>query len=185
MTYDELADNLEREGMEESPEEIHGLLCGRLAGGETLDREQLLLTLIENLDSEEELVVNGLPFLAAFYQEIGLALGDGDFSFQLLLPVDQADLTLRVAALSIWCRGFLSGFGDSGIAGRTQLSEEVIEALEDLAAIGQAGFEGLAEEDDEADFFRLTEYARMAVLLIFSECHGNQRDAHSTPRQLH
>jgi uncharacterized protein YgfB (UPF0149 family) len=169
MTFEELARCLDVEGFDDSPSEIHGLLAGRIAGGERLPGEQLASALVASLSCEQELVDNALPILEALYQAIIAALESGDLSFSPLLPPDTTDLEERVLALGDWCQSFISGLGDSGLGGEQQLSDEVQNAISDLAAIAQVGFEGGGAEDDEADLFELEEYVRMAALLIFSE----------------
>ena len=56
MNYRELSALLDTEGFVESAAELHGLLCGRLACGETLDGPRLLLALEESLESEEDVI---------------------------------------------------------------------------------------------------------------------------------
>jgi uncharacterized protein YgfB (UPF0149 family) len=169
MTFEELARALEVEGFQESPSELHGMLCGRVAGRERLALEQLRGALVDSLDSEEELIDNTLTTLDKLYRGIIATLENNELSFKPLLPPDTAVLEERVLALSEWCQCFLSGLGDSGLPKRSRPSEEVMDAIKDLAAIAQAGFEGEPEEDDEADLFELEEYVRMAALMIFAE----------------
>jgi len=169
MTFEELALCLEVEGFEETPSEMHGLLCGRIAGGERLAADKLAQALVESLDSDEELVQNALIPLQQLYTSIIDAFESADLSFRALLPGDSTPLTDRVIALSDWCQYFLSGLGDSGLRGETDLSEEVKGAIGDLAAIARVGYDGDGEEDDEADLFELEEFVRMAAILIFTE----------------
>ncbi|MGD9660097.1 MAG: UPF0149 family protein [Porticoccaceae bacterium] len=169
MTFKELALCLEVEGFQETPSEMHGLLCGRIAGGERLSGNALAQALIESLDSDEELVTNALVSLEQLYISIVAAFESADLSFHALLPDDDTPLADRVMALSDWCQYFLSGLGDSGLRGEVNLSEEVKGAIGDLAAIARVGYEGGGEEDDEADLFELEEFVRMAAMLIFTE----------------
>jgi hypothetical protein len=97
------------------------------------------------------------------YQGTGLELN-------LLLPADEDDLGLRVAALAQWSEGFLVGFGTgSANTHDKDLSPGVQEALSDLAAISQ-----VATPDDDGDaeedmFEQVAEHCRMSALMIYTE----------------
>jgi len=172
MTFEELVHLLEVEGFEESPSEIHGLLAGRIAGGERLGDDALAAALVESFDSDEELVENALSSLQTLYASVIAAFERADFSFRPLLPGDDVALGDRVVALSEWCQHFLSGLGYSGLGTRAELSDETNGAIADIAAIAQVGYEGDDEEEDEVNLFELEEYVRMAAMMIFSELNG-------------
>lgn len=170
MTYEELTRCLDVEGLQETAPEVHGLICGRIAGGERLSGEALRLALTESLDSEEEVVDNAFPQLETLYSSSLGALQDSSFAFQPLLPPDSAGLEEQVEALSLWCQGFLAGLGDAGLNDDMSLSEDLVEALRDLAAIAQVGVEGeTGEEEEESDLVELQEYVRVAAILVFTE----------------
>lgn len=169
MTFDELTKLLTVEDFEESASALHGLLCGRLAGGERLASEQLRSALVQSLVSDEELIDNILGELTRLYQLTLTSLRDSDYAFSPLLPGDDTPLEGRVAALSEWTQGFLDGLVDAGLAGDSPLSEEATEALGDLVAIAHADFEGEADNSDEMDFAELTEFVRMTAIMIFAE----------------
>ncbi len=176
MTYEELNHLLVPLGALNSPAELHGLLCGKLCGGQRLSSEEWLteaLAFLDVITSEEEGLVGdtegcGQTAVARLYPAVLAQLEDPNFGFQLLLPADEADISLRAAALGEWCHGFLSGFGSAGLAADAQFSAEAAEALRDMAAIVSIG-DGVEEEDAEADFMDLMEYVRMAVLTLFDE----------------
>ena len=169
MTFEELLRLLDVEGFEETPSEIHGMLAGRVAGGERLAGDKFREALLETLDSEEELVDNALGDLQQLYDDIVAALENPDLSFQPLLPPESVALEERVLSLAQWCQCFLSGLGGAGLSDTSGLSEEAMGAIKDLAAIAQVTFEGDAEDDDETDLFELAEYVRMAAMMIFAE----------------
>ena len=172
MTFEELARLLDVEGFEESPEEIHGLLCGRVAGGERLAGEEFRTAIIETVDSEPEMVDNSVAELESLYRHIIAAFGDMDLGFRPLLPPDDRPLEDRVAALAVWCECFLSGLGEAGLSDTSTLSEDALDSIKDLAAIAQAGLEGEPQEEDESDLAELQESVRVAALMRFTElCH--------------
>lgn len=176
MTYEELNHLLVPLGALNSPAELHGLLCGKLAGGQRLSSDDWLteaLAFLDVITSEEEGVVGdtdgrGQTAVARLYPTVLAQLQDPNFGFQLLMPSDEADISLRAAALGEWCHGFLSGFGSAGLDPEAQFSAEAAEALRDMAAIVSIG-DGVEEEDAEADFTDLVEYVRMAALTLFDD----------------
>lgn len=169
MTFDELNHLLEVEDFQESASEVHGIICGRLAGGERLSGDKLREALIESLASEEELVENAFEGLAELYQSSLAELQDSNLGFKPLIPGDDKPLEKRVAGLAQWCQGFIAGLGDSGLSGDGGLSDDATNSLRDMAAITQAAFEGEGDEEDEVDFTELEEFVRVAAMLIFAE----------------
>lgn len=169
MTFDELTKLLAVEDFEESAAELHGLLCGRLAGGERLAGGSIRTALVQSLVSDEELIDNALAELTSLYQLTLAALRDSDYAFSPLLPDDEAPLVERVTALSEWTQGFLDGLVDAGLAGDSPLSEDATQALGDLVAISQADFDGEGDNSDEVDFAELAEFVRVTAIMIFAE----------------
>lgn len=185
MNHRELTDLLATEGFVESASELHGLLCGRLACGETLDGPRLQLALEESLESEEDVIEQTLPILKSLYEMTLAALRDSAFAFKPLLPGDEKGLEERVGALADWAQGFIMGLGDAGLSADTPMSEEANDALQDLAAIAQAEYDGEDDDSDEADFMELEEYVRVAAILLFTELGDKLPIVAGTSRTLH
>jgi uncharacterized protein YgfB (UPF0149 family) len=95
-------------------------------------------------------------------------LNSEDYSFHLLLPDDEEELTIRLHALGNWCEGFISGFGGAYAKGNSSLLEETREVLKDLTAIANIDDSEHEEaENDEQDFMEVLEYVRMAAYSVF------------------
>lgn len=146
-----------------TPAELHGALCGWLAGGGGDSRSWPALVLAD-------------PILPAPANDDALdrlrtasvaQLSDADFGFELLLP-DDDDVVERAGAMFAWCRCFLGGFGLS-VAEKT-LSEEAEEALGDIANLAAARIDDVDPEGDEESLTEIEEYLRMAVLLLHADC---------------
>ncbi len=183
MTFDALAISLLPTGTLTSPAELHGALCGRLCGGQQLTAADLLGAASETLQIDKTLAEPLLHTLVDLNTLILDELRDRDFVFQPLLPDDDETLDIRARSLATWCQGFLTGLGLSGLAGDTQLSVDTSDALRDLAAIAQADQNPDANEENEASFFALVEYVRMAVLLVYADL--AQSDDAASPPQIH
>ena len=191
ISFEEMNHLLIPLGALNSPAELHGMLCGKLSGGQRLPANEWLaqaLIFMDIITSEEEGVVGdpegrGQAAMARLYPVTLAQLQDDQLGFQLLLPSDEVDLERRSQALGEWCHGFLTGFGSAGLAAGTKFSEESADCLRDLAAIAQIG-DGAEEDEGEAEshLAQIEEYVRMAVLTLFMEF-GN-RPAGDTDQPL-
>lgn len=145
--------------------ELHGGLCGWLAGGGADARDWPARVLV---DSALETPAEDSP-LDHLRQASAAQLGDRSFSFELLLPDPDASLAARSGALFDWCRGFLGAFGLAAGA-EPPLSDESREALTDLAKLAAAAPQEEGDEDDEAALVEIEEFVRVSALLLHSDC---------------
>lgn len=153
-----------------SPAELHGLLTGHLAAGARLQPTVLLQTACELMDINSFAQESSKVALIDLYNASCSALESIDLEFEMLLPDDDDEISIRVEALGRWCQSFLSGFGLYGKHTDASLSAEAKETLNDLGQIAQisADLEDLGE--NENDLMEVQEYVRMAVLMLFTEC---------------
>lgn len=153
----------DRLSLASTPAELHGALCGWLAGGGGDSRSWPAVVLADP--------VLPAPTVGDPLDRLRTAsvaqLSDADFGFELLLP-DGDDLAGRAAAMFAWCRAFLGGFG-LAVGDRT-LSEEDEEALGDIANLAAARIDDVDPEGDEESLTEIEEYLRMAVLLLHADC---------------
>ncbi len=148
-----------------APSELHGALCGWMAGGGADAPDWLAKVLVD--DQAPRAPEGGA--LDALYTASRTQFEDRDFGFALLLPDDDAPLAERSEALFDWCRGFLGGFGLAG-GKDPPLSDEGREALEDLARLAAATPEPDGDDEDEAAYAEIEEFVRVAVLLLHGDC---------------
>lgn len=184
MIFNDIADAFVRANLMGSPAELHGLLCGRIGGGEQLSEEELVATVAEFLDVAPERVEDLGDMLPELYRFSSGQICSSGFEFSPLLPDDDFSLNERLASLGEWCQGFLFGLGNSGLSVETELTGDIADALGDLASISHVGAledENDAEED-EVSYTELVEYVRVAVLLIYAEL--NVTEDHSA-RTIH
>ncbi|MCJ8340995.1 MAG: UPF0149 family protein [Pseudomonadales bacterium] len=173
LSFDDIADILVSEKITMlSPAELHGLVCGQLAGGSRLSNDLWLQMANDFLDIEHFSHEQSKVGLVGLYQQ-SLAQFEGlEMSLDLLLPDDDDyELSQRVESLGLWVQGFLAGFGTQGRQADKKLSEDAKEMLNDLAQISQVASVDLEEDDDsENNFIELSEYVRMGAVYIFTEC---------------
>lgn len=148
-----------------SSSELHGALCGWLAGGGASLREWPAKVLADDAIAtpEADSALDRLRLASA------AQLSDRSFDFALLLPDADASLSERSGALFDWCRGFLGGFGLAG-ASANALSVEGREALGDLAKLAVAQPQDDGDEEDEEALVEIEEFVRVAALLLHGDC---------------
>jgi uncharacterized protein YgfB (UPF0149 family) len=143
--------------------ELHGGLCGWLAGGGASGPAWPGRVLADaSLPSADGV-------LALLGEASAAQFEDRDFGFQLLLPPSDAALSVRSGALFDWCRGFLGGFGLAA-GNAPPLSEEGSEALADLARLAAATPEDDGDQEDEEALAEIEEFVRVATLLLHGDC---------------
>ncbi|TNJ35571.1 UPF0149 family protein [Arenimonas terrae] len=148
------------------PSELHGSLCGYLSGGGRHDRGSwFALVMSDPLLSPP--VADGA--LDRLYVASTRQLDSPDFEFELLLPPEDRPVSERGDGLLAWGRGFLGGFGLAAGA-NPPLSEESQEALADLARIAASDLSYEDPEADEEALEEVSEFVRVAVMLLHSDC---------------
>jgi uncharacterized protein YgfB (UPF0149 family) len=154
--------------------ELHGSLCGFLAGGGRPGTAPLLELL--QLEGAEAMAPapSDLALLDRLAQLAQAELADPELGFEPLLPPDDRPLPERAEALGDWCRGFLGGFGLAGAGAHGKLSEEAQEILRDLGTLAGASFDFGDEGEDEDALIELHEFVRMAAMLLHAECAGGR-----------
>lgn len=177
--YDELDAAIVRMRLGADASELHGSLCGFLAGGGTLGRQSLLAAL--ELEGEGTVPsAQDQALLDRLAGQVGEELADPELGFEPLLPADDRPLAERAEALVEWCRGFLGGFGLAGAGAHAKLSDEAQEILRDLTTIAGSAFDLGDENEDEDALIEVHEFVRMGAMLLFTECHGSRSQAGDT-----
>ena len=155
-----------------TPAELHGALCGWLAGGG--DGPDWLAKVLADDHAPKPEAGSALDAMSAVTRA---QFEDRDFGFALLLPDEDAPLAERSEALFEWCRGFLGGFGLA--AGKDPpLTDESREALDDLARLAAATPEPDGDDEDEAAYAEIEEFVRVAALLLHGDCVMGPRHRH-------
>ena len=139
FSHAELEQSLSAATAEGSASEAHGLLAGIIcAGGKSAPQQWLEHMLGENTLSAAAAEVRRL--LATLHADILRQFNDDAFGFDLLLPGDDAPLSLRTEALSQWCGGFLYGLALGGFRDDTEMPDNVNEVMKDFYEISHARF---------------------------------------------
>jgi uncharacterized protein YgfB (UPF0149 family) len=147
--------------------ELHGGLCGWLAGGGD-DVAGWLAPVLADDALPAPAPDSALDRLRAVS---AAQLEDRSFGFALLLPDESESLQVRSGALFDWCRGFLGAFGLAAGA-VPRLSDEGEEALNDIAKLAAAMPEAADDEIEAGEEDALTEieeFVRVAALLLHGD----------------
>lgn len=148
-----------------SAPELHGALCGWLAGG----GDDIQAWPAQVLADDAVATPATDSPLDRLRQASVAQLEDRSFGFELLVEDDDASLLARSTALFEWCRGFLGGFGLA--AGQDPpLSEEGGEALADIARLAAATPQDDGDDEDEEALVEIEEFVRVAALLLHGDC---------------
>jgi len=168
--FNPLAEALRHAGVRHSPSELHGVICGLLSTGIESEAPELLGMLASHVDLTSDWPAAAANILIVLRDQAVLAFDGDGLDLDLLLPDDDEELALRVAALAQWCEGFLTGFG-TGSAGvkDAQLAPALQEAIADLAAVSQVDTPDDEGEEEETLLSQVTEHCRMAALMVFTE----------------
>ncbi|KMK50846.1 hypothetical protein RO21_09290 [[Actinobacillus] muris] len=148
-----------------TPAEFHGFLSGLLAGGIQDDSWQTLTY---------QFTHNGHAFsqaplakLTEFYQQLSQSFDEADTLFSLWQPADENGFTLA-DGIAEWTEHFLLGLGLAQPK-LQQETDEVGEAIDDLAEIAKLGYD---EQDNNDDLLaageEIIEYLRVVSLFLHS-----------------
>jgi len=166
---------LRRAGSDLSPAEGHGLLCAMLCVDPGVSDARWLDEIVPPGEPGDALAVGTRDLLMRLRETTSAELAGAESDLRLLLPEDDATLALRTAALVHWCEAFLYGLGLAGAAGDRSLSAEAREVLSDLSEVSRLDPEASGEEDERA-FTEVSEFVRVAVMLIYEELRGRELD---------
>lgn len=151
--------------------ELHGSLCGYLAGGAQPHGHDLLPAL--QLESPDHALGEAdQALLDGLLAQCRDALDDSDLGFEPLLPADDRPLAARAEAVAAWCRGFLGGFGLAGPQAHASLTDDAQEVLRDFGTIAASEFAYADAEEDEDALIEVQEFLRVGALLLYTESLG-------------
>jgi uncharacterized protein YgfB (UPF0149 family) len=179
IEYEQLDALLQRLRIGTTASELHGSLCGYLAGGGSATGNSLIAQL--QLDGEGAvLAATDQAALGQLVGQCARALADPEMGFAPMLPADDRPLDERAEATAEWCRGFLGGFGLTGASAHAQLTDEAQEMLHDLGAIASSSFAYGDENEDEDALIEVQEFIRVGAMLLHAECSVRDRPTSGT-----
>lgn len=159
-----------------SPSALQGWLTGYVATGARLNKVQWLQESADYLGLPDAWSDKSKLPVLGFYQDELKRIQAEDMDYQLLLPDDDDELTVRMQAFSDWAKGFLDGFGASGRVNESSLDEEVMEILRHYDAFSYGIEDDEIDEGGEKLFVELVEHARVTALFMFYHFNQKQKE---------
>lgn len=168
--YELLVQSLGAAGVAHSPSELQGVIAGLLATGHGGSDAEVLGALAAHADLQQGFDQTLSQHLLALRDQAQKGYEGTGLDLALMLPDEDEDLGLRVAAVGQWCEGFLVGFGTgSANTHDKDLPTGIQEALSDLAAISQVDAPDGQGDEEEDMFEQVADHCRMAALMIYTE----------------
>lgn len=179
LDFSTIADLFLLHGSMQSPAFLDGRLCAALAL-QDLSAEAWLEQVSLSLGVEQPRDAQAAERFLAWRGQALDALSAAELGFEPLLPDELFSLAERAQGLKEWTLGFLEVVQDAGEAPRQGWSLPLREALDDLEGI--AGIETDIDDspENENDLFALTEHARMAAMLLYTEQHPGKPQVERT-----
>ncbi|MDC9593363.1 YecA/YgfB family protein [Xenorhabdus sp. IM139775] len=165
QSFDEI---LHQQSVALTAAEMHGLISGLLcSGNHGSHHDSRWQTLVHDLanDGLAFSQVLALP-LRELYETTFELLDDNTFTFNLLLPDEEAGVFACADALSGWVNHFLLGLG----VANPKLTEqpEIKEIITDLRDIGMLGYDESEDQEELSQALEeVLEYVRVAVQLCY------------------
>ncbi len=168
LDYDSITNRLSQHGISADAAEMHGILCGMMAGGMSITDQKWLEALSDTTNGGEPFNAATEQLLTGLFNQTGQQLLEAEFALQIVLPDDKAPINDRGMALINWVQGFMLGFGLYQ-QDMTRCSEDVREALQDFADIARMEEPMSDDEESERALDEVIEYVKISALLCYSE----------------
>ncbi|WIX32896.1 UPF0149 family protein [Salinicola sp. JS01] len=160
-------------GSLQSPAFFDGRLCAELAL-EDLSAERWLEEVSLALNVEQPERREDADVLLGWRRQTLDALAASELNFEPLLPDELFSLGERAQGLKEWVQGFTEVVNEVDGETYERWSSPLREALEDLGQLAAIEVEIDDDPENENDLFALTEHARMAAMLLYTEQHPGQ-----------
>lgn len=168
--FAEISDLFLRNGCLHSPAELHGDLCGQLCAGRQPLVDAWLIQAVQFMETDELDSPDSKVELSELLESTASSLQDPEMGFTLLIADEDYSLNERMQTLLEWCEGFLSALADNQQFKDGALSEELKEAIQDLEQITSIDEAIEDDEQNEQDYFAVSEYVRMTAMMLYTEC---------------
>ncbi|MBN8412834.1 UPF0149 family protein [Halomonas cupida] len=168
--FSTIADTFLLHGSMQSPAFLDGRLCAEL-GLHDLTAEGWLQQVCLTLGVDQPKDEASAERLLGWRRQTLDALSGSELNFEPLLPDELFSLAERAQGLKEWTLGFLEVVEDAGEELRKEWSAALAEAIDDLAGLAAIDTDIDDSAENENDLFALTEHARMAAMLLYTEQH--------------
>ncbi len=180
IPYKPFAQHLASNNVIASPSELHGHASGMIVMNNGMEANEWIKIILDDYCFESANQQKLVPVLSAMFEYAKDKLNADNYTFNILLPADEEDLSYRLEALSTWCSTFLTGMAFAGLKSDENMHQDVREFIVDLERISKVDTESEGTQGEEADFIELSEYVKAGTMLLFSEFQQEQDSPAST-----
>jgi len=166
--YESFDEVLAEADCEITASEFQGILVGMICAGLEPANGGWEKELVSAANDGQTLSVDAKSAADSVALESQRALIEQDELAPILIPDSDYPMIDRLESVSLWCQGFLLGFGLQ-IGDSLAKKAEIQESLQDISEISMMK---LSQEDDEAsqnDLLVVIEHVKVAVQLIYLE----------------
>jgi uncharacterized protein YgfB (UPF0149 family) len=183
--FSDIADVFLLHGSMQSPAFLDGRLCALLALRD-IEAQTWLEEVCLSLGVDQPRDPASAERLLGWRRQTLEALSASDMNYAPLLPDELFSLAEQAQGLKEWTLGFMEVVDEvADDAQRKHWSQTLREAVEDLAGLGQIDADIDDSPENENDLFALTEHARMAAMLLYTEQHPGQPQVEQTDTPVH
>ncbi|WP_346796992.1 YecA family protein [Halomonas sp. Bachu 37] len=182
--FSDIADVFLLHGSMQSPAFLDGRLCALLAL-QDLDAQAWLESVCMGLGVEQPRDPASAERLLGWRRQTLEALSGSELTYEPVLPDELYSLGEQATALKEWALGFLEVVEEADDETRSRWSETLKEAVADLHELAAMDSDIDDSPENENDLFALTEHARMAAMLLYTEQHPGQPQVEQSDVSLH
>jgi len=169
IPYKPFAQHLKDNNVIATPSELHGHASGMLVVNCDMEVNEWINLILEDYCFEGGDRSKLIPVLSALFEFAKDKINADNYTFRLLLPSDDNELSFRLEALSTWCAAFLTGLAFAGLKSDTNMHADVHEFILDLENISKLDYYSEGSQGEEADFVELVEYVKAGSILLYEE----------------
>ncbi|MGM0823101.1 MAG: UPF0149 family protein [Pseudomonadota bacterium] len=183
--FSDVADVFLLHGSMQSPAFLDGRLCALLALRD-VDAQTWLEEVCLSLGVEQPRDTSSAERLLGWRRQTLEALSASDLNYAPLLPDELFSLAEQAQGLKEWTLGFMEVVDEVADEDmRQRWSQTLREAVDDLSGLGHIDTDIDDSPENENDLFALTEHARMAAMLLYTEQHPGQPQVEQTDTPVH
>ncbi|VAW33918.1 hypothetical protein MNBD_GAMMA01-745 [hydrothermal vent metagenome] len=169
IPYKPFAQQLKDNNVIATPAELHGHASGMLVVNHDMEVSHWIKLILEDYCFEGSNQSKLIPVLTALFDFAKDKLTADNYTFNLLLPADDNELSYRLEALSTWCSIFLTGMAYAGLKSDKNMHNDAHEFILDLEKIAKVDTMSGDSQGEEADFVELVEYVKAGTILLYQE----------------
>ncbi|MWJ29167.1 UPF0149 family protein [Halomonas sp. ZH2S] len=182
--FSDIADVFLLHGSMQSPAFLDGRLCALLALHEVTP-QAWLEEVCQGLGVEQPRDPASAERLLGWRRQTLEALAASEMNYEPILPDELYSLAEQATGLKEWAQGFLELVDEADETQRKQWSDTLKEVLADLHGLEQIETDIDDSPENENDLFALTEHARMAAMLLYTEQHPGKPQVEQVDAPVH